>query len=156
MNNLGEWLFFFIPALFVIFWIAVLNLVARAFGWSRLAKEYRYALRFDGVKKRFCSGELAGGPFLGLPSNYGLCLTTGSNPQGLYLAVQAPFRPGHPPVLIPWSDIKPKVERRWYGDSIVFNFERVAPVRLRLASRLARQLVANAGTTEIEPIDQPA
>jgi hypothetical protein len=156
MNNLGEWLVIFIPVLFVLFWIGILNLVARAFGWSRLAKEYRCRQPFDGFKKRFASGEMAGGPFLGLPSNYGLCLTAGSNQQGLYLAVMPPFNPGHSAVLIPWSDIKPKVERRCYGEVVSFNFERVAPVRLRVGGRLARQLVEHAGAVEIEPIDQPA
>jgi hypothetical protein len=87
MNNPGAWLPFAIPAILVLFWIVLMNVIARAFGWARLAEDYRYCLPFDGFKKRFCSGEMAGGPFLGLQSNYGLCLVAGSNPQGLYLAV---------------------------------------------------------------------
>jgi hypothetical protein len=33
------------------------------------------------------------------------CLNFGSDETGLYLSVFPIFRPGHPPLLIPWSEI---------------------------------------------------
>jgi hypothetical protein len=55
-------------------------------------------------------------------------------------------------LLIPWRDIKPEVERRRFGAYVTFRFEQVPPVRLRVSSRLAKQLVDRAGA-EAEPID---
>ncbi len=38
-------------------------------------------------------------------SHYGNCLTIGADTAGLKLSVLFPFRPGHPPLFIPWSEI---------------------------------------------------
>ena len=73
-------------------WVGALHLAARMGGWAQLADAYRHDGPFDGYRTRFASGELRGGPFLGLPCNYGGCLTLGSNPDGLYLALALPQR----------------------------------------------------------------
>jgi hypothetical protein len=39
-------------------------------------------------------------------SHYGNILTFGANSSGLYMSIFALFRAGHPPLLIPWSEIK--------------------------------------------------
>jgi len=44
--------------------------------------------------------------------NYSGCLTIYSSPDGLYLATMWPFRAGHPPLFIPWSEIHGVTTRR--------------------------------------------
>src|SRR5262245_55938881 len=124
MNQSSPWLLL-VLVLFPILWVGLLNLLARMSGWSRLATTYRYRGRFEGFRKRFVSGHLVGGAFFGLPCNYGSCLTLGSNAQGLYLAVLAPFRPGHPPLFIPWRDVTARLEQRWLFKLVTFSFQQV-------------------------------
>ncbi|HEY1380157.1 MAG TPA: hypothetical protein VGF55_25370 [Gemmataceae bacterium] len=150
MNDPATWLLALLPALFAVLWCGVLLLIGRMGGWSRLAAAYRHDGRFDGYRTRFASGELRG-PLLGLPCNYGGCLTLGSNPDGLYLAVLPLFRPGHPPLFIPWQDVTAEVKQGWLTTSTTFAFRRAPAVRLRVAHRLARRLVESAGV--VRPLD---
>ena len=45
-------------------------------------------------------------------ARYNGVLTVGVNPAGLYLAVMPLFRPGHPPLFIPWPDVTVGSEQR--------------------------------------------
>ncbi len=93
---------YLIPPLFLLisvpFWCGVCLLVSALGGWRRLAQTYRVREAFGGTTWPFCSGEL------GL-ANYNGVLTLGADDRGLYLAVFVAFRPGHPPLFIPWPDI---------------------------------------------------
>jgi hypothetical protein len=151
MNHPPFWLLVLFPAIFAVVWTAIMNLVARMGGWSRLAEVYRLSQPFEGYRTRFATGAFAGGSFFGLPCNYGSCLTLGSNSQGLYLAVFPVFRPGHPPLFIPWSDVTAQVKQGWLMTSTTFAFRQAPSVRLRIAHTLARQLVEEAGATH--PLD---
>ena len=151
MNNPADWLWLVVPALVAVLWIGVMHLAAWIGGWSRLADAYQFRGPFDGYRKRFVSGELTGY----LPCNYGGCLTLGANPLGLYVAVVPPLRPGHPPLFIPWSDITATIGRRWLVSYAQFNFRAARRVRLRVAKRVAEQLISNAGAADL-PVLQAA
>lgn len=96
---------------FPAFWCGVVWLVG-AMGWRPLAARYPA----DGP---------ATGPSLGLTSgtiglaNYNGSLRVSVEREGLHLAVMALFRVGHPPMLIPWSEITSVTQKnalwaRWY------------------------------------------
>jgi hypothetical protein len=92
-----------IPALltlFVVSWTMTLFLIARMNGWDQLATLYSAnADEFAGRKWYLQSARMRGfGRYKG-------ALTLGANSRGLYLAVVLPFRPGHPPLFIPWEAI---------------------------------------------------
>jgi hypothetical protein len=68
-------------------------------GWSHLAQVYRCREHFEG--KRWYGQDIAIGSKW---FNYSGCVTVGANTQGLYLGIV--FRLAHPPLFIPWSELK--------------------------------------------------
>jgi hypothetical protein len=81
---------------FVLFWMALLELLSRASGWKRVAQRYRALTVPEGQK--FSMQHCAFGW-----ADYNGCVTIIVAPEGVYLALWPPFRLSHPPLLIPWS-----------------------------------------------------
>jgi hypothetical protein len=87
------------PLGFAAIWSSVCWLLAWIGGWQRLAHYYRC--------ERSPNGQAIGGFWAMLgPVSYRGTLTLQAAPEGLYLSIMVLFRPGHPPLLIPWSAIK--------------------------------------------------
>jgi hypothetical protein len=57
-------------------------------------------------------------------------------PEGLYLASMFLFRFMHPPLLIPWSEIKVRRQKGWVFEYVIFTLghERAIPLRIRAKS----------------------
>ncbi|MEM1116106.1 MAG: hypothetical protein AAF845_06415 [Bacteroidota bacterium] len=88
---------------FPLFWSAVCWLIAQM-GWSRLAASYRTEAPPTGRRL------VVGIAYVGV-SRYSGVLSAHVEPEGLRLSVLFLFRPGHPPVLLPWDaivDIRPR------------------------------------------------
>jgi len=126
---------FLLPIFFIGLWVVVCFLIAVIGGWSSLAKHYQSQTDFSGKKWHFQSGRL------GL-SNYSSCLTIGSNYHGLYLAVFPLFRVGHPPLLIPWSDITTAEHKGWLFSYRDFAFAKVPSIKLRVLRRLGDRITS--------------
>ncbi|VTU01525.1 Uncharacterized protein OS=Myxococcus stipitatus (strain DSM 14675 / JCM 12634 / Mx s8) GN=MYSTI_03331 PE=4 SV=1 [Gemmataceae bacterium] len=127
-----------IPLGFVAFWVVVCHIVSLGSGWWALSRAYRPAAPFAGKWRRGRSFRLNS-------ANYNGCATLGTNADGLYLGVFFPFRPGHPPLFIPWADVSAQVVKGWFGFTYLeFTFARVPGVRLRILERQCRDLVADA------------
>jgi hypothetical protein len=86
------------PLVFVGFWMGVCWLLALVGGWRALAGRYRV----DG-EPRAPTRRTFG--MLGLVSYNGVLDVAASN-SGLDLRVMSLFRAGHPPLRIPWTDIR--------------------------------------------------
>jgi len=86
---------------FPIFWCFVCGLLSWMGGWSRLAKLYLAPPQAVPQGRSFTwrSGKV------GL-TNYKGTLTIHTGPSGLHLSVMPLFRFGHPPLLIPWEELK--------------------------------------------------
>jgi hypothetical protein len=133
-----DWLWPAFPVLFAGLWVGVLHAIARVGGWSALAASYARAQRPEGTAFRFCSGNF------GLAS-YGGCLWLVSGVRGLDVSVLFLFRPAHPPLFIPWSDLTAHAVRGWVLQQVELGFARQPAVRLRLARGLAEKLLAAGG-----------
>lgn len=129
---------FLFPIFFIGMWIIVSFLLARMGGWSHLAESYQSQAQFTGKKLYFQSCRL------GLV-NYSGCLTVGSNYYGVYLAVFPLFRVGHPPLLIPWSDITTAEHKGLVFSYLDFTFARVPSAKLRLPSGLGYKVMSMRG-----------
>ncbi len=79
--------------------------------------------------------------------NYNNVLTIGVNAQGMYLAVMFLFRFRHPPLLIPWSDIKVRRHKGWIVNYVILTLGRELQIPLRMRSSLAAKLRAAAGAS---------
>lgn len=104
----SDWLLALIPLGFLIgfplFWIAIVLLLSRLSGWHRLSERYRAHAPFAGETQSGCHGMLGRVSYRGT-------LTLGANDMGLYLAVMKIFATGHPPLFIPWTDIRARRAR---------------------------------------------
>lgn len=90
-------------------------------GWALLATKFPARRQFDGPRRWGQSGKMR------WLCNYSNCLITGANSEGLYLATIPFFRLFHPPLFIPWREI-----RVTDSSSIVFH-----SVHLELGTQLS-------------------
>ena len=129
--------------LFLLIWILACYLLSIWGGWSRLAGDYRTDADIDGSVWRFQSGALRYG------LRYNGCLTIGASPSGLHLRILFLFRMGHPPLFIPWSDIKKSGDSgRWRGQK--FLLSPTDPVSFTISQRLVERIEQAKG----QSIDQ--
>lgn len=88
-----------LPVAFGLIWTAVSLLISLFSGWGQLAKYYRT----DNIP----AGKSLGNYWLLMgPANYRGVTTIQPSSEGLYLSILLLFRLGHPPLLIPWRDIR--------------------------------------------------
>ena len=123
---------------FVVWWCLLIWCMSWLSGWRTLARHYHLADRFPGRTHRFQHLSLGW-------SNYGGCVTVGSNADGLYLAAMLPVRPGHRPLFIPWSEVRSaEFFKKWYGSWLELRTSAAPWVRLRLPERIGKRVAADA------------
>ena len=91
------------PVVFVGFWMGVCWILALAGGWRALAARYRVSNEPRPTTQR-TSG------MVGLVSYNGV-LELAASRLGLELRVMGLFRAGHPPLRIPWTDVRVEGEQ---------------------------------------------
>ena len=104
-------------AAFVLLWCAVLWLVAWACGWRRLAGRFASSVPFQGAITSFATASIRF-------ANYSGVLNLGVSDWGLYLVPMKLFRPFHPPLLIPWTEVEATLSERsaWYRQGVRLTF----------------------------------
>ncbi len=144
-----------LPA-FVGLWAGIMLVVSWLGGWAELARVYRPPRPFNGRRWWFQSASMR------YRLNYGLCLIVGANAQGLSLSILLPFRPGHPPLFVPWSDITVASQKsRAFPYSLLgfgyveLRFRRAPSVPLRIMQGLGRRLAQSAGPAWPGPREEP-
>lgn len=88
--------------------LGVLFVGARISGWHELAKHYASYDRYEGrwISQLDDSGQEGGLEVSLRHSVSENAIKLGADSRGLYLQMSLPFRPFHPPLFIPWGDIK--------------------------------------------------
>ncbi|GAB4092053.1 hypothetical protein [Flaviaesturariibacter terrae] len=94
----------YFPLLFVVLVPVVFRTLAKR-GWDKLAAEYRYDLPFDGRRIGITSAGING-------VGYRNCLVLWIGRDGFYLKPVFLFRLFHPPLLIPWRDVRAVREKK--------------------------------------------
>lgn len=122
---------------FAVWWCLVLWVVGSLSGWRTLARHYRATGPFRGTVRHFRSAKIGW-------ADYNGALALGTNPDGLHLAVFFPFRPGHPPLFVPWAEVAASPTKGWLLTYLDLRFERAPRVRVRLSAALGKQLAADA------------
>jgi hypothetical protein len=128
----------------VLWWAFVVSLIGLTSGWWSLSRSYRARDRFEGTRFGLCSARIGW-------SNYGGCLTVGVNADGLHLAIFFPWRPGHPPLFVPWADVDAVFTKGWWTDFLDLRFRQVPNVRLRFRKRLGLKIAAAANRSWTDP-----
>jgi hypothetical protein len=119
-------------------WIGIAFLLSRLGGWSVLANRYPARQPFAGEIHRGCSGRLG-------IVNYKSTLALGAGEQGLYLSVPRIFAFGHPPLLIPWSDVRATRDKILWAEIVRFELGQAPATKLQVHRRFADKLEASAG-----------
>jgi hypothetical protein len=108
-------------------------------GWCSLAKVHRIRVPFHGAKWGIQSGRMR------WLANYKNVLTLGASQQGLYLASMFIFRFMHPPLLVPWSNIKLRRSKGWFFEYVILTMGHELAIPLRIREELAAKLREAAG-----------
>ena len=117
--------------------LAVVSLVG---GWHELAGRFRLTGRFEGISEGMQSGRMK---WLGTYRN---CLRLGANAEGLYLAVPVFFRFMHPPLFVPWREIKIHRQKHWlFGEGVRLALGSEERIPLLISGSTALMLEEGAG-----------
>jgi hypothetical protein len=127
------------PIYFLCLWFLVAATISFIGGWFSLAKVYRTRVPFNGAKWRMQSGQMR------WLANYHNVLTLGVSPQGLYLASMFLFRFMHPPLLVPWSEIRVRRKKGWVFEYVIFTMGQELAIPLQIRGKLAAKLRESAG-----------
>jgi hypothetical protein len=122
------------PIYFLALWLLVGMVISFVGGWHSLAKLYRSQAPFNGTKRTMQSGQMR---YL---TNYNRVLTLGANQQGLFLSSVFLFRFMHPPLLIPWAEIKVRRSKGWFFEYVIFTLGRDLAIPLRIRAKAANGL----------------
>lgn len=128
------------PLVFIPMWCGVCFLLSQIGGWARLAPRFADPSTPRGTAFSGQSGRVG-------VANYNKVLTIHTSSEGLHLAAMKLFRVGHPPLLIPWSEIRgaQRSQRLWM-DNVVFEVGPPSLAKVRLPARIFEgQPVAVAG-----------
>ncbi len=120
-------------------WFGSLHAVARWGGWRRLAAAYPAgAVPGSGLGETFRWRSLS----MRKGVNYNHCVSLTASPSALRVSMPWIFSAGHPPIEIPWSEIRSEPGRVWWIRVVTLRCARAPsiPVHLRrgVAARLAR------------------
>ena len=107
-------------------------------GWHRLGRRYGKRQEPSGATRSI------GGLLLSIYMRYwthysGIVKITAAD-NALYLSINILFRCGHPPLEIPWSEIRIATRRVMLRNYVELLLGRNAPIPLRLTERQARKL----------------
>jgi len=129
------------PSVIVLFttaWCLVCFLISRFGGWWSLSKRFRAPTEPYGDTR-------TAGPFFYVVymrwlTHYSCVIRMAAAEDALYLSVLFPFRPGHPPLRIPWSEIEIAMTTRWWVPYVVLTLGREERIWMRISPRMARKL----------------
>ena len=126
---------------FLCVWTVVCFAISYLGGWWSLSN--CYPADTDVIRKRWRFQSAV----MRMMTGYGSCLNFGVTERGLALSILFLFRPGHPPLHIPWEDIEVDRCKPWLmTPRIRLNFRQVPGVPLIIRERLAKELSKqNAG-----------
>jgi hypothetical protein len=131
----------FIP-FFVLFWCAISFLLGALSGWMTLAERFLLTSPFTGPTWGFQSARMR------WTSRYGNCLNVGADPTGLKLSMLFLFRPGHPSLFVPWSEISVgKRQRFLFITQVKLLLGREEQIPFVIGGALADRIQAAAGTS---------
>jgi len=127
------------PKISFLFLYIIISFSISLGGWGTLTKQYANRSPFKG--KRFFFASCSIGSF----THYRSRLIMGSNENGLYLAALLPFRIGHPPLFIPWSDIVVKLKKGVIFSDASFDFSKCPEIIFEISKSLAEKLAKESG-----------
>ena len=144
------WLLF--PVFFLGLWVLISLLTSSLSGWWGLAS------RFSTTEHPFGDVKTAG-PFLYVVylrfwTHYSNLIRVTAAHDALYLSMLVLFRIGHPPLRIPWNEIRFSTTTYFFRRYMVLTLGTTEQIPLRISQRMARNLgLAERFSTLSAPIE---
>lgn len=143
MEELNELFPYLFSLFFIVVWWFALAGLARMSGWATLAEHYRADVDFDGARRRFQSMSMGNGTLADV--NFSNCVTLAVNTQTVGLSMLFPFRPYHPPLIIPLDDISIAPHKvMWFFKAVRITARRAPEVKITLFQSQARWLAEHS------------
>src|SRR5215831_5157787 len=121
-------------------WCFVVYLISMMSGWRKLSRRFRAEQPFMGQRWSWQSAGMR------RSARYNNCLTMGSNSMGLSLDVMRLFRPGHPALFIPWTEITVRQQPWAPGEMVEIKLGTAEQIAFRVTGSVASRLQAMAGS----------
>ena len=131
---------FFWTIFFLAFWLVLNFIVSQLTGWARIAAHYRNPGRFPEKVWRYQTITTRWG--LGYKGG----TTVGADAMGVYFSFGFLFRFGHPPVFVPWGDIKITEKQVTRSKVLELRFRKTEDLPVRILPDLGANLAEAAGT----------
>jgi len=124
---------------FVALWIGIFQAIAVWGGWKRLAAVYpERALSTIGERFRMRSVQLRRG------CNYNNCVSFAASPAGLRMSLIPLMNFGHPPIFLPWDELRAEESTVWRIRVVTLTAARCPEIPIKLRPKLAERLLAAA------------
>ncbi len=146
-----EWVQILFPIFFAAVWCLACLQISWASGWRQLAKRYRCSDPVSGKTWRFQSAGMRHHT----PTNYGSCVKVTANESGIWLSVFFPFRLGHPPLFLPWSEFHAaQILRFYFFKRVRLTFPQEPLVYVELSRNLAWKIEEAIGRQWFEEANE--
>lgn len=110
---------------FPLFWCSICWMLARVGGWYRWAEAYPDSKGHSGTRKGMVSASF---PYC----RYNGTLVLSADSEALTLSQILPFRFGHHPVRLPWSELTVTKDRSWFSDRVTLEAEKVPGLKMTM------------------------
>lgn len=132
----------------VVVWLCFICFLISLFsGWHSLSKHFRAQSEPYGQTRS--AGPLFYTVYMRFWGHYSSIIRMTAADDALYLSVLLPFRPGHPPLCIPWNEITFGKNKFLWKSYVVLTLGNAERIPLRISERMAR----NLGILERLPVD---
>jgi hypothetical protein len=122
----------------VAFWCAIIYLISLITGWQALARRFRAQSEPYGDAKT--AGPFFYTIYMRYWGHYSSVIRLTAAADALYTAILFPFRFGHPPLRIPWNEIRFSTTQRFAFKYAVLTLGNEEKIPMRISGRMARNL----------------
>jgi hypothetical protein len=123
---------------FVTFWCSICFFISMMGGWFTLSRRFKRQSEPYGEIRS--AGPLFYGVKMRFRVNYGNVIRITSADDALYLSMLFLFRIGHPPLRIPWTEIKLERTKFLWLRYVVLTLGEHERIPMRISERMARKL----------------
>lgn len=117
---------------FILIWCSVSLLSAKFGRWNQLASKYAATGIPTGKMYRFQSAKLGN-------VKYKNALNLHVSSRGLYMVPMVLFRFGHPPVLVPWRNIRLEQKKEFFGFITILHIGNPVIAKMNISDSLVER-----------------
>ena len=125
-------------ALFVVVWIFTCQVIGWASGWHALSQ--RFTRQSEPYGDTRSAGPFFYGVYTRFKIHYSSVIRMTASDNALYLSVLFLFRPGHPPLCIPWQEIELGRTRFFWGRYVELTLGKEERIPMYISERMAAKL----------------